>query len=272
MRVGDIEILPVHDGTARLIPTEAYLGTPEEAWAPHRRFLDKDGLLELALGGFLVLTSDRIVLVDAGIGTVNAPPFEGGHLIASLASHGVRPADVTDVVFTHLHFDHVGWATQQGTVTFDHATYRCDRRDWDHFVTNAQPQPPRSSRVGSEGGAVRKLSPLTDRLQTWSMSGPILPGIDAMVAPGHTPGSTIIVVSHGTKRALLLGDVVHCPVELLDDEWEGLADVDPKLAKRTRVALAKEIEGTDVPVAAAHFPGLDFGRLLGGEGKRQWVV
>ena len=71
---------------------------------------------------------------------------------------------------------------------------------------------------------------------------------------------------------MLLGDVVHCPVELLDDEWEGLGDVDPELAKRTRVALAREIEGKGVPVAAAHFPGLKFGRLLGAQGRRQWVV
>ena len=74
-----------------------------------------------------------------------------------------------------------------------------------------------------------------------------------MSAPGHTPGSTILVMSSGTARGLLLGDVVHCPVELLDDEWGGVGDVDPELAKRTRLALTRELEGTDTPVAAAHF-------------------
>jgi hypothetical protein len=71
---------------------------------------------------------------------------------------------------------------------------------------------------------------------------------------------------------MLLGDVVHCPVELLDEEWAGVGDLDPELAKRTRNALARELEGTDTPVAAAHFPGLVFGRLLAGEGRRNWVV
>ncbi len=71
---------------------------------------------------------------------------------------------------------------------------------------------------------------------------------------------------------MLLGDVVHCPVELVDEEWDGMSDVDPALAKRTRNALARELEGTDTPVAAAHFPGLQFGRLLTGEGQRHWVV
>lgn len=247
------------DGVAKLPATAAFMGTTDDQWEPHRRFLDADGNVELALGGFLVRSGERVVLVDAGIGDMTRGPFVGGALLDNLAALGLRPGDVTDVVFTHLHFDHVGWATQQGRVVFEKATYRCDARDWDHFV-------------GHDEGSTKKLTPLVDRLETWSSSGPLLPGVDLMSAAGHTPGSTIVVVSSGTERALLLGDVVHCPVELLDDEWAGLGDVDPELATRTRNALARELEGQDVPVAAAHFPGMQFGRLLAAEGKRSWVA
>ena len=154
----------------------------------------------------------------------------------------MAPGDVTDVVFTHLHFDHVGWATQQGTVVFPNATYRCDERDWGHFVG---PDPGRHPQAGT----ARRPHGVVGRGR-----GPVLPGLDAMVAPGHTPGSTIIVLSSGAERAMLLGDVVHCPVELLDDEWAGMGDVDPELAKRTRNALARELEGTDVPVGGGPLP------------------
>jgi glyoxylase-like metal-dependent hydrolase (beta-lactamase superfamily II) len=259
VQVGELEILPLHDGVARFPISDPFLGMPPEAWAPHRQFLTADDELELALGGFLLHTGGRVVVIDCGVGPLTSPPFFGGGFLSSLAAHGVEPADVTDVLFTHLHFDHVGWATQKGAIVFPNATYRCDERDWAHFV-------------GPDPGATRKLSPLTDRMELWSASGPLLPGLDLLIAPGHTPGSTIMVVSSGTERAMLLGDVVHCPVELLDDEWAGMADVDPELAKRTRVALARELEGTDVPVAAAHFKDLQFGRLLLGAGKRQWVV
>lgn len=261
MRVGALEILPVADGSARLPATAAFTqagkGASAEDWAPHRDLVNDDGTLELALGGFLIRTGGRTVLVDTGVGRINDGTFVGGRFLESLATYGVEPADVTDVVFTHLHFDHVGWATQQGAVVFENATYRCDERDWSHFV-------------GPDARATKKLSPLADRLETWSADGTILPGLDAMVAPGHTPGSTIVVVSSGADRALLLGDVVHCPVELLDDEWSGMGDVDPELARRTRIALARELEGTDTPVAAAHFPGLRFGRVLEASGQRQW--
>ena len=268
MRVGDLEIQPVLDGVARIAPTEAYRmggvepagrGGDESDWAPHRSLLTDDGMLEIALGGFLVRTGDRLVLVDTGIGELEAGPLAGGRLLDGLAALGVKPDDVTDVVLTHLHFDHVGWTTRHGQIVFPGATYRCDQRDWDHFV-------------GPDPGATKKLTPLAGRLETWDSNGPLLPGVDVLAAPGHTPGSTIVVISSGTERAILLGDVVHCPVELIDDEWAGMGDVDPALAQRTRIALARELEGTDTPVAAAHFPGMQFGRLVRGQGQRRWVL
>jgi glyoxylase-like metal-dependent hydrolase (beta-lactamase superfamily II) len=222
----------------------------------HRRFLGADGQLEIELGGYLVRSRERVMLVDAGVGPDGAV---GGELLDSLRVHGVEPADVTDVVFTHLHYDHIGWATVSDAAVFTNATYRCHRLDWEHFV-------------GTDDAATRKLTPASDRVELFAGDVTIAPGVDVRLAAGHTPGSVLVVLSSGPARALLIGDVAHCPVELVDDEWAGMGDVDPKLALATRTALARELEGTDVPVAAAHFPGLAFGRLLLGEGRRQWVV
>jgi len=116
------------------------------------------------------------------------------------------------------------------------------------------------------------LIPLGARLETFDHDGVILPGIDAQLAPGHTPGSTIIVLNSGSQRALLLGDAVHCPVELVDVEWASLGDFDPVVARRTREQLARELEDSSTPASGAHFAGMRFGRLLAGNGRRQWVV
>ncbi|MBV9254397.1 MAG: MBL fold metallo-hydrolase, partial [Actinobacteria bacterium] len=131
MDVGELRIDQVMDGTALLPPTAAYLdgvdaiggkGASEDDWTPHRDLLRDDGQLEMALGGFLVRHGDTVALVDTGVGLIDAPPFKGGMFIDNLATFGVTPADVTDVVFTHLHFDHVGWATSKGAVVFPNAT------------------------------------------------------------------------------------------------------------------------------------------------------
>jgi glyoxylase-like metal-dependent hydrolase (beta-lactamase superfamily II) len=179
-------------------------------------------------------------------------------LLQSLAALGLSADDITDVVLTHLHFDHVGWVSCDDTPVFPNATYRCHQRDWDHFV-------------GNDDTATTKMTPVQERFEPITADITLAPGVDTRLCAGHTPGSTILVLSSGAARAMLIGDVVHCPVELLDDEWAGLADVDPVLAKQARNALAAELEGTDVQVAAAHFPGLQFGRLLAGEGKRGWT-
>jgi glyoxylase-like metal-dependent hydrolase (beta-lactamase superfamily II) len=279
MAVGELVVVPVFDGVSTEDPTEFYRlshgesqqrGFRAEDWAPYPELLGATGLLDHAYGGYLVRTGGHLVLIDTGVGPGQIGPFgpsqrviRGGALIESLGGLGIDLAEVTDVVLTHLHPDHYGWAVEDGGSLFPNAVFRCHGLDWDHFVVRPGP---------GLSGFSATLPALADRLETWDHDGPILPGIDARLAAGHTPGSTVLVLSSGPSRALLLGDVVHCPVELLEDEWASLGDVDAALARRTKVALARELEDTQVPAAGGHFPGLRFGRLLAGEGRRQWVV
>jgi glyoxylase-like metal-dependent hydrolase (beta-lactamase superfamily II) len=97
---------------------------------------------------------------------------------------------------------------------------------------------------------------------------PIARGLTARHTPGHTLGHYGLVVSSGAERAVLLGDAIECPLQLEEPDFFAMSDVDPALAARTRQALWDELEGTNVAVGAAHFPGLQFGRVLKGTGRR----
>jgi glyoxylase-like metal-dependent hydrolase (beta-lactamase superfamily II) len=262
MDVGDIRIDAVLDGTIT-VPANDVLQRPgfEDAWTAHLDLLTPDGMLDMPVGGFLVRSRDRVVLVDAGVGRFDRDGYRTGRLLDSLAALGVQPDDVTDVLLTHLHFDHVGWVTQKGNVVFDAATYRCHADDWAHFVTAHD----------AASGALRKLLPVENRLELFTSDSTVAPGIDVRHAPGHTPGSTVVVLSSAAARAMLIGDVVHCPIEFTEPDWDAVYDVDRVLARRTRDALARELEGYNVPVAAAHFPGMQFGRLLGGGARPRWA-
>ena len=261
MQVGDLHVDAVIDGTGRFPPTRTFRDSTPEQWAAHRDLLDSDGLLGFSMGGFLIRDGSRTVLVDLGVGRRTMMGIQGGEFLNGLAALGVAPAGVTDVLFTHLHADHIGWAADdEGQAVFPAATYRCARADWDHFMT------------GHPGDVAERLAGITDRFETWDGTGPVLPGLDTLAAPGHTPGSTVIVASSGAERAMMLGDVVHCPVQLVEDEWGALFDVDPALAARTRTALSRELEGSGALIAAAHFPGLQFGRLLRGSSGRLWAT
>ena len=70
---------------------------------------------------------------------------------------------------------------------------------------------------------------------------------------------------------MVLGDTVHCPLELTDPDFSLMADMDQKLADRTRERIAREMEGGDVQASAPHFPDLKFGRMLPGAGRRGWT-
>jgi glyoxylase-like metal-dependent hydrolase (beta-lactamase superfamily II) len=264
VRIGSIEILPVRDGLGRETATDVLTRpgmSASEAWSCHTDQLDDSGGLHLPLGGFLVRTGDRVVLVDAGVGAIDNGKYRGGGLPDALQALGVKADDVTDVVFTHLHFDHVGWATRKGEVVFGRATYRVHADDWAHFVDSADADP----------GAVRKLSPLESRLETFTDDHAVAPGLSTRHTPGHTPGSTVYVVSDAGQRALLLGDAVHSVVELAERDWEAVFDVDPAAASVARNAIADEVADTRDLVVGAHFPDLAFGRVVTTSGSRRFV-
>ncbi len=253
LRLGDLTVQGLLDGGMD-VPAEAILNR-----TPHASQLTPEGLLPMSFGGSLVRTGDRVLLVDTGFGP--APAESGnGRLLSSLADAGLRPEDVTDVLLTHLHMDHVGWTAVEDKPVFANAVYRCHAADWEHFVARESDEYMRAD-LGLPK-ACEKLAPVAHLVETFDADVTIAPGVDVRHAPGHTPGSTVVVLSSGADRALLMGDVMHCPAELMADDWEMMADVDPVLARATRAAYARELEGGDVPVAAAHFPGLRFGRLL----------
>jgi glyoxylase-like metal-dependent hydrolase (beta-lactamase superfamily II) len=258
VRLGDLTVEDALDGGMD-VPAEIVLNQ-----VPHPDHLTPDGLLTVQYGGFLVRSGDRVILVDTGFG-----PVLGGQLLDSLRAAGLGPEDVTDVLLTHLHADHVGWTTNDEKPVFANAVYRCHERDWEHFVVQESDEYMRAE-LGLPK-ACERLAPAAQLVETFDRDVTLAPGVDVRHAPGHTPGSTVVVLSGGGGTAMLLGDVLHCPAELLSDDWEMLADVDPLLARRTREAFARELEGSDVPVAAAHFPGLQFGRLLSAPtGGRSW--
>ena len=86
------------------------------------------------------------------------------------------------------------------------------------------------------------------------------------------PGSTVYILSSGAQRALLLGDVAHSPVELIEPGWEFVFDVDRAAARAVRDQIAAELLDSQDPAAAAHFPGGQFGRLVRAEKTaREWI-
>jgi glyoxylase-like metal-dependent hydrolase (beta-lactamase superfamily II) len=258
MQVGALTLEPVYDGYG-YEAGRAVLSIPgvDDPWSGCAHFLDSSGNMRMTFGGFLVRGAGRVALIDAGLGAFSNDRLQGGQFLDSLRRLGVALHEVTDVIFTHLHFDHVGWATRKGEIVFPNATYRVHRADWAYFVERPEADP----------GAVRKPSPLVGQLQSFEADTTLLPGLDARPVPGHTPGSTIFVLSSGSDRVLLLGDVMHSPAEVTSPAWEAVYDVDAIAARRVRAEVVAATANRPDVIAAAHFP---FGRVVTVDGGHQF--
>ena len=264
-----MRIDPVVDTELLLAADDAWFdweggrGASAADWEAHPD-LTENGRVRFSFGGFLLrggLLGDRVVLIDCGNGPQGDEVIGAGALPASLRALGVDPGEVTDVIVTHLHYDHTGWLAPEGVITFPSAAVHVAAADIAYFTAPASPG--RSAAVTPE-----RLDAVSAHLVPFSGPLTVAPGLDLVPAPGHTPGSTVVVASDGVRRIVFLGDVVHCPIQLVDEEWAAMSDVDPVQARRTREALVRELEGADV--GGAHFPGLRLGRLVVSERPRRW--
>ena len=270
MQVGNIVINAISDGT--FIARPDYFGDDATADG-HEDLFDRHGQAWLPIGCFLIRGGDRCVLVDAGMGPTqsggeeDAARLVGGQFPVGLRALETRAEEITDVVCTHLHTDHVGWLFDlESRPSFPRATIWFGMGDWRHFIEERH-RPLVQDHVWRGFGEHANDA----RLRPIHQDTPVAPGVTAIAAPGHTPGHFCVVVSSGDQRALLLGDAITCPVQLDEATWHSMGDVDPALADRTRQRLWRELEGEDVTGAGAHFPELRFGRVLGGNGKRWWT-
>lgn len=264
IRVGDVQVIALSDG--EFIARSEFFG-PGASFEGHQEFLDADGVMRLPVGAFALRGRDGTTLVDAGIGAVRNETFNGGRLLDDMAARGVSMDEVDRVVCTHLHPDHTGWLVRRDNLApvFPNAVIMTGAADWELFVNQAQRSLARHVLAG-----LRSLAE-ADRVRQLDGDVPIASGITCVSAPGHTPGHVVVVVSSGSERLLLLGDAITCPLQLQETDWGAMSDVDPALAARTREALWREMEGDSTRGVGAHFPGLQFGRVLRGVGRR-WSV
>lgn len=263
-QLGDLTITPISDGTISFVATEVFSTTTDADWANHADLVDSTGNLNFDIGTYLIRSGSRTVLIDAGVGDIQRGTINGGQLITNLAAAGVTPDDIDTVVFTHLHFDHMGWAARKAGDTyaavFPNANYRAHADELTYHYSTNNPAHERFTviAVGFE-----------NRLETFADGDTIAPGITMRHTPGHTPGSSMVIMSSQGQRAILLGDAVHCPAQIQHPEWGLIFDVDPTAARHVREAVAREIDGETL-VGAAHFPDLKFGRLISSGTTRIW--
>lgn len=201
----------------------------------------------------LVRAGERLAIFDVGAG----PNFMSstGKLLGSLEAAGVAPADVTDVIITHAHPDHLWGLTDDfDDLVFADADYHIGRTEWDFWSSpDAMAQMP-EDRQTFVIGAQNRFAALDGRVNFIGDGDEVLPGIEAVGTPGHTPGHLSFMV-HGPQPVLIVGDAIaNDTVAFAHPEWPTASDQDPGLAAKTRAALLDRLAGDKAKAIGFHFP------------------
>lgn len=215
-----MRVLSIHTGNFKLDGGAMFGVVPKVIWnklVP----ANENNLCNWAMRCLLVEIGDRKILIDTGIGNKQSEKFYGhydlnGHdsLMGSLASNGISADQITDVLLTHLHFDHCGGAIVKRdddlVPQFPNAIYHLTESHWNH--ANNPNDRERASFLPENFVTLKELG-----LINFVKEGDILADcIEIKVFNGHTFGMIAPIIYWGATKLMYMADLIpaaaHIPV------------------------------------------------------------
>ena len=246
--IGSVHAVALRDMINR-VPNDGSVFGKKEGQAAVADILRKAGaptdVLSLGVDALLVRMPGRMVLIDTGLG-----PKVGGVLMQSLTLAKVSPADITDVLITHSHGDHVGGlSSADGKLAFPNATIRMTRAEWAFMQSQA------------DNAAL--VATITSKVTPFDPGAVVMPGIRAVPLSGHTPGHSGYEITSNGEKLLDMGDTAHSAiVSLARPEWIIGYDTDGEQGRQRRTAELAKLAASGEHVFSPHFPFPGIGQIV----------
>ncbi len=263
-RIGDVEVARIvevnafEDNISMLLKDETAEFVKQQKWLqPH--FATPEGLMIISFQAFVLRSRGKNVMIDTCIGADRKREYDVFCNIRTTfledLAHAGFPAESIDMVLcTHLHFDHVGWNTKlvngRWVPSFPQARYLFGKTEFDHW------------KHLRDTGGYHNIEHLHDSIDPVVEAGlvdfitpdhPITDEVSLFPTPGHTPGHVSVLIRSRGEEAVITGDMMHHPIQLIDPRRHGNFDMDKEQGAQTRQAFVDRFANTKAMIIGSHF-------------------
>lgn len=205
---------------------------------------DENNLINLSMRCLLVIDGDRKILIDNGIGDKQDEKFLKHYYLngddsmeKSLAKYGLTKDDITDMVLTHLHFDHTGGSIERDgdklIPAFKNATYWVSMAQWEWAT-----RPNKREKASFLGENILPMEE-SGQLKIVEKEGELFPGFHIKFFNGHTDGQMIPHINYKGRTVVFMGDLLpttaHIPIP-----WVMAYDTRPLLTLKEKEEFYKD--------------------------------
>jgi glyoxylase-like metal-dependent hydrolase (beta-lactamase superfamily II) len=255
-KVGDIEVIQIYDGIWEKPHDEKFIrnATLDDTKAALKKASITDAFVPIPFTITAVRIGGRTIMFDSSTGGQLAPT--AGRLVAkNLAAAGIQPADISTIIVTHFHPDHI-WglmAKDTNAQLYPNAEIIVPENEYKHWTAEGLVEKvPEGAR-----GMVRRIQ---STLPTWknvkqaAAGTEVTPGVRSMATHGHTPGHTSYVVSSGSSTMIVAGDVTNIPaLNLANPGWQLAFDAIPDMAEAGRRKLMDQVVADKTILTGYHW-------------------
>lgn len=230
------------------VPSDMFLGlTPE--------LQTEKGIADTvpwALNIFYFSDGNENILFDTGQGRYG----EGvGAISDGLQQIGVSPEDITLIIISHAHGDHIGGLTNEdGSLKYPNARYVIMQEEWDYWTTDEQ--------LNNNQLLKDNLLPIKDKVSFVKDGEEIIDGVKAVLMNGHTIGHMALEIESEGDKIIHIADGMHSYFQIEHPEFTIKFDSDPELAIKNRPDVLKYLANSSVNILTYHFGFPGIGRVI----------
>jgi glyoxylase-like metal-dependent hydrolase (beta-lactamase superfamily II) len=257
-QLGDAEVTVLSDGSMTLPLSFALPATDAKVAAA---LLQADAI-KADVNVVVVKTPSALIVIDCG-GTPDFMPTLGA-FPERLERAGFKAEDVTHVIFTHAHADHL-WGVidpLDDDTRFPKARHLMTAAERDYWLRPGLADTVPDALKGMTIGSARRLKLLEKRIETVKMDAEIIPGVALVATPGHTPGHVAVQLSFGGASLIVGGDAIgNIAVSFQQPDWAWGPDLDRDLGAATRRKLLDRLVADRTLLLGYHLPWPGVGRV-----------